>query len=204
MDDANVLLGPDVYYASNVMLIICGIIIVVFSFLSCFDTFFKKRITLCILTYCLCITFVTQSVIAALSFTWMNEIDYFLDSRLNHFIQEGYHPNLRGTSAFTALDKIQERFQCCGARNYTDWRTSKWLIETNDSSAIPLSCCKIAVSITNCNLKNLRNIFTKGCSEPLTEKYKTNFLTMGIVSILISLFQLLCFHVSNYLMFRLE
>ncbi|CAL1278346.1 unnamed protein product [Larinioides sclopetarius] len=168
MQHPNTLFEFPVFFIVNILLIVSGGIIVAFSFITCFQYFFKKRITLCLFTYLGTLVFVLQCVIASLSFTWRSE------------------------------------YRCCGAYNYTDWQRSAWIQGRSSPNDLPVACCQSTASMADCNLNNPDKVYKEGCIKLLSARYEMHFLIMGIVAISVAFFQFACFHLTNYLMFKLE
>ncbi|GIY84571.1 uncharacterized protein CEXT_676181 [Caerostris extrusa] len=168
-----------VFRTVNVMLIISGTVVLAFSVCTCFEYFFKKRITLCV-------------------------IGQFVEKELSSFVLEKYHQVDRGPEKLLAFDYIQSTYQCCGAHNYTDWQRSGWIRNRSRSSELPVSCCQKVVIMADCSLDNPDVIYKEGCIEFVKARYEMHFLIMGVVAVLVAFFQFVCFHLTNYLMFKLE
>jgi len=48
-----------------------------------------------------------------------------------------------GQDSFTtAVDEMQQNFQCCGVASYADWQSSKFIKTNQDGLKTPESCCK--------------------------------------------------------------
>ncbi|XP_020897421.1 tetraspanin-3-like [Exaiptasia diaphana] len=87
--------------------------------------------------------------------------------------------NDTGTHSDSALDLLQNKHQCCGAVNASDWINSTyWLLEYEDKEnrtethLLPHSCCVTKSEI--CKL-DIGNFYTKGCSDLVIQKLK-NYL----------------------------
>ncbi|XP_034641892.1 tetraspanin-7-like [Trachemys scripta elegans] len=57
----------------------------------------------------------------------------------------------RESQVTKGVDHLQEKFQCCGAQNYTDWFNTTF---GSLNSAVPNSCCKIITKSCGMNLSN--------------------------------------------------
>ncbi|XP_055942018.1 CD151 antigen-like [Argiope bruennichi] len=204
MQHSNILLELQVFSIVNILLIVSGSVIVAFSIITCFQYFFKKRITLCVFTYLGTLVFVLQCVIASLSFTWREEIGVFVEKELNRFVLEDYKQVSRGPGKLLAFDHIQSAYHCCGANNYTDWQRSSWIQSRSSPNDLPVVCCRSTASMADCNLNNPDMVYKEGCIKFLKARYEMHFLIMGIVAIAVAFFQFICFHLTNYLMFKLE
>ncbi|GBO30224.1 hypothetical protein AVEN_170014-1, partial [Araneus ventricosus] len=131
-------------------------------------------------------------------------ISLFVEKELSRFVLENYHQVNRGPEKLLAFDHIQSAYHCCGAYNYTDWQRSAWIQGRSSPSDLPVACCQSTASMADCNLNNPDKVYKEGCIELLSARYEMHFLIMGIVAISVAFFQFACFHLTNYLMFKLE
>ncbi|XP_018416521.1 PREDICTED: tetraspanin-3-like [Nanorana parkeri] len=60
----------------------------------------------------------------------------------------------------SGVDFIQEELHCCGIKNYTSWQNTTWF-KTNHT--VPKSCCMKNATHCTGDLKELDQIYTKGC-----------------------------------------
>uniref|UniRef100_A0A5K3FIP6 Tetraspanin n=1 Tax=Mesocestoides corti TaxID=53468 RepID=A0A5K3FIP6_MESCO len=65
----------------------------------------------------------------------------------------------------------QKKFTCCGGFNYTDWKT------------VPASCC--ANAILPCT-----NPYPVGCGEAIFEVFRPYLISMGIVSLVMAILEI--------------
>ncbi|XP_078411657.1 tetraspanin-3-like [Cetorhinus maximus] len=78
-----------------------------------------------------------------------------------------------------AVDQLQEKMQCCGVRNYTDWAQFPWFFQSGNAS-VPHSCC--ARNLTSCtgDLEEPELLYTQGCLLTLQDELRWIFLfTLG-------------------------
>ncbi|XP_066467969.1 tetraspanin-6-like [Tiliqua scincoides] len=86
------------------------------------------------------------------------------------------------------VDGIQRQFQCCGAKNYTDWLNTTF---GSLSSSVPMSCCKVPVE--NCDIdlsRDTADINQQGCVLKLKSWVEENMAVFGGIGIFIGLIQL--------------
>ncbi|XP_023499518.1 CD63 antigen [Equus przewalskii] len=84
------------------------------------------------------------------------------------------------------LDRMQEKFHCCGATNYTDWET----IPLPVKGQVPDSCC---VNVTQgCGTKfTEKDIYTKGCVEKIGGWLRKNVLVVAAAALGIAFVEVL-------------
>jgi uncharacterized membrane protein len=96
-----------------------------------------------------------------------------------------------------SLDAYQQRHQCCGIVEYTDWKLFKTIHLADDS--VPSSCCKNSVeklSRLNCGLQALLKpkeslkdtINTEGCGKYMATEYKDLLIRCLVEDIIILFF----------------
>ncbi|XP_054984913.1 CD63 antigen [Sorex araneus] len=116
--------------------------------------------------YCLVITFaillsliVVVEVAAGIAgYVFKNEIMSEFNKDFRNKMQE-YKQNNQSASI---VDKLQERFNCCGADNYTDWAT----VPAMTPSQVPDSCCR-NVTVGCGNNFSVEDIYHEGCTKTI-------------------------------------
>ncbi|XP_023135346.1 CD63 antigen-like [Amphiprion ocellaris] len=76
-----------------------------------------------------------------------------------------------------AINRIQEKFSCCGADSYTDWSKS---VGWENHDAVPDSCCMVKTE--GCG-QDKANVHTKGCISAIKLFLVKNLLWVGAVCI---------------------
>ncbi|XP_029461092.1 CD151 antigen-like isoform X4 [Rhinatrema bivittatum] len=76
-----------------------------------------------------------------------------------------------GISAYEYRDK----FQCCGAQNYTDWLNSTY------GFSIPPSCCKTMQE--SCGTQDTGDIYPQGCVSKMSKLIQRHAVVVGGVAI---------------------
>ncbi|XP_055018003.1 tetraspanin 37 isoform X3 [Boleophthalmus pectinirostris] len=64
------------------------------------------------------------------------------------------------------VDALQEKMQCCGVQNYTDWRDTSWFIH-NGGHILPLSCCNQIFTSCNGTVLQPDHFYQTGCKVKL-------------------------------------
>ncbi|XP_026171876.1 CD63 antigen-like [Mastacembelus armatus] len=139
-----------------IVLIAVGATIVLISFLGHFGAFINNSSMLeCFI--CLLIAIIILEVLTGAAFyifhsrTALLQMSNAINTEARAVIYD-YRPE-----KIRAIKRIQEKFSCCGADNYTDWsRSVGWVTQ----GAVPDSCC--LVKSVGCG-KDMTKIHTKGC-----------------------------------------
>ncbi|XP_015915672.2 tetraspanin-18-like [Parasteatoda tepidariorum] len=194
--ETNTLLSLNVLDATNTLFLLSGCLTVIFSIFSCFDV--SKPTVLCLFSYVFVIVFVLQCMVSAVSFAWRVEIEYYASRELSDFIEKGDDASVSSKTKFAVLNNIQLMSTCCGARGPRDWNSSNWVIRP----FLPYSCC--SATVKECSMDKLENVHSEGCLTVIIGSYRIYFLMMGLVSLSVSVFQLVFFHAVNYVMFYLK
>ncbi|XP_016021290.2 CD63 antigen [Rousettus aegyptiacus] len=139
--------------------------------------------------YCLMITFVIfLSLIVLVEVAAAIAGYVFRDKVMSEFNKDFRqqmkdYPKQNQTALF--LDGMQENFKCCGAANYTDWKT---IFESK--ARVPDSCC---VNVTQgCGINyNVKEIYTEGCVEKIGSWLRSNVLLVAAAALGIAFVEVL-------------
>lgn len=140
--------------------------------------------------YCLMITFVIfLSLIVLVEVAAAIAGYVFRDKVMSEFNkgvrqQMKNYPKQNQTDSF--LDKMQKKYECCGAANYTDWET----IPLEPKGRVPDSCC---VNVTQgCGINfNVKEIHTEGCVEKIGVWLRRNILVVAAAALGIAFVEVL-------------
>ncbi|KAK5850942.1 hypothetical protein PBY51_001776 [Eleginops maclovinus] len=177
-----------------IVLIAVGFIITVVSILGCLGAFFNNYglvVTyVCCLTVIIILEIITGAVIYSL-FMRMKVLNpsslvnikgpiNYID-KVKRTISE-YSPEKRA-----AIDRIQEKFKCCGANGPEDWATS---VGWEDHEAAPDSCCE--VKGPGCG-KEKGKVRSKGCIKAISLFLMKSLMWVGVFCIVLGISE--CFGV---------
>ncbi|TKS78054.1 CD53 Cell surface glycoprotein [Collichthys lucidus] len=158
------------------MLLISGIVITCVSFLGFLGALKENRCLL--LTFFLLLFFLmlVELTVACLLLVYEGEIAELVQKDLNEGLEK-----TRNSTDLSDWDLIQEKLDCCGVKNVTDWE-----------GKVPESCC-----VTKCNGVNYRKT---GCLAKLKTFFEENFLTTGISVIVLCIVEVLgmCFAMTLF------
>lgn len=205
---------PAVIEQMAYVLIVCGAIMFVLSFLGYCGAIQESK---CLLTtygifmILLLITeFTVNGLAAAYKDRTRSETKSFLQSTITKYYSTGEH-----TDAVTLMwDQMMGTFSCCGVENYRDFESSESWIANKQNRTIPEACCvltDVAKSIPrdeNCttNPTDGNSYFEKGCYDAFIDWILLHkeivlgvLLGVGIVQLLaIFLAFCLCKSIAKY------
>ncbi|XP_061564116.1 CD63 antigen-like [Cololabis saira] len=159
-----------------ILLITVGVIITVVSLLGHFGAWMNNPSMLSCFVLLLIVMIMFEIAIGAAFYVFRSKNLLQTALTINskaHEVFNQYSPDKRH-----AINKIQEKFHCCGAESSTDWSKSEgW--ENHD--AVPDSCC--ITKTAGCGLVVDTNIHTKGCIGAIKSFLTKNLLWIGGVCI---------------------
>jgi len=90
------------------------------------------------------------------------------------------------------IDYMQDKFECCGVHNASDWLIAKtWKV--NHAGEVPFSCCRddLAANVTcNTTIKS-PDINTKGCVMKLKDEFRLNLIYIAGAGVFLAIIQML-------------
>ncbi|XP_063987313.1 tetraspanin-9 [Diachasmimorpha longicaudata] len=126
------------FISAESILLAAGCIMFVIAFLGCCGAWFQLRFMLILYFSLVVMMFLGEFMFGALAFIFREQVSRSLKHELLSGIQEHYNITREPGTLATIWDDLQQRFHCCGVRDYTDWfQISAW---PNDDR-VPDSCC---------------------------------------------------------------
>lgn len=170
-------------------LIIIGAIIMIIAFFGCCGAYKENYCMVLTFAILLTIILILEVIFVILVYTRKDEVvgkvDDGLKAGLANYNKTG---GPYGIGVKEAWDTAQQEFECCGARNYSDWRT---VLHGN----VPDSCCRTVSD--NCGrgiaerplqIANF-TIYTQGCIASVEDYMAGNLVLLGSVGIALILIQ---------------
>jgi CD63 antigen len=178
------LFGEESYLAAPIILIVAGVIIFFIAFMGCCGAIKENR--------CMLITFGTFLILISIleiaagitGYVFRNSIDETVLRETRNNLNQ-YSQGDKSVDDF--VDVLQHDLKCCGAANYTDWKTTKW--GQAHPNAVPDSCCIAAEK--GCGAKSTTGIYTSGCYSKFKEFFESRILIVAGIGIGIGLVELL-------------
>ncbi|KAM4700989.1 leukocyte surface antigen CD53 [Discoglossus pictus] len=154
------------------VLIVTGSIIMVFGFLGCMGAIKENRCLLLTFFILLLVILLVEVTLAIILFIYEKKLDEYINKELTASFQ--YHKAEQNKNSTSQVwHDIQSKLKCCGINGTRDW-----------DSSIPPSCCEEEKCANN-------KYFNVGCSEAIKKWFENNFLYVGIVTICISIIEVL-------------
>ncbi|KAM8977796.1 leukocyte surface antigen CD53 [Pelodytes ibericus] len=154
------------------VLIATGCIIMVFGFVGCMGAIKENKCLLLTFFILLLLMLIIEVIMAIVLYMYERQINnYLMEQTSSSFLLQKNDINQNATRQM--WHEIQQSIQCCGINGTQDW-----------GSAIPSSCCPNANCVDN-------NFFKTSCFERMKMWFEDNFLYVGIVTICISVVEVL-------------
>jgi len=196
--DYAVLLATSTYSATTYALIIAGVLVLGIGIVGCCGLLKEHRCCLLMFTFLLLLIFLVEAVAGILAYIYSEQIGQELKDNLNTTFATKFN-NSRYPEITKATKSLHEKYQCCGANNFMDWRQSGWyqnanaVSEKDTEDRLPLFtpdfCC---ISRTpNCGIRDHpSNIYYEGCIDALKHEIQRHEIIIGAVALGISTIQI--------------
>jgi len=178
-----------------VVFLVLGVFILLLGFFGCFGALRESP----------CLLYTYASIVLVLLLAQIGLVIYgtlekdALKEQVQEFMKkEAFLKYGHGDEKLTeSLDAAQQKLECCGVTNYTDW----WgdLEGANVTGGdVPRSCCKNTTDATCQKVKRLSPkeaevlIYTIGCFTQLDDQVEGHALWMIIAAVVLALVQLGC------------
>merc|ERR1712002_1024597 len=184
------------YLAIVFLLIIAGALVLLTGILGCLGALQRNPKLLTAYFVLLLVIFLAEFVAGILAFVYRDSIESKLRDDLKATLNRNY--NKTGyESLTTAVDKMQQEFQCCGVDDYSDWSGSAFIKLNNpDGLYTPTSCCK--TQSPKCSKSNHpSNIYrvlgseSMGCLFKLKTYFTDHLFVLSITGIVVALLEVL-------------
>ncbi|XP_060779681.1 tetraspanin-33b [Neoarius graeffei] len=200
-----------------IILIVVGVVMFFITYCGCIGALQENIHLLKTFSFSLSLVFLTQLIIAILSFFYSEQTQ----DALGEFVKKAivhYHDDL---DLQNVMDYIQQEFRCCGWNNYTDWSWNIYF-KCNQSNpnkercAVPLSCCTPVPRETVINpmcgfgvqtqkyLEAAQSIYTEGCADGAVTWIESHLLLVGTLALGLALPQIAGIVLSQTLVSQIQ
>lgn len=172
----------DRFLSAPSLLVFVGTIIFLIAFFGCCGAIQENHCMVMTFSIMMGIIFVMELGAGITGYVLSDETTSVLTSKLNSSMSQ-YNHSIELTEVW---DGLQERLQCCGTKNYSDWYPIL-------NHSLPISCCKPktgAVGLMTCD-EDSRNLYRMPCLKSLSVLVRDNAVTLGGAGISIAFIQLL-------------
>ncbi|XP_073401378.1 CD63 antigen-like [Dendrobates tinctorius] len=167
------------------VLTVVGMVIFFLSGFGAVAAIKENLILIKIFTGIMLLVFVAEIVVGMSAYSYRDKLHRDLLSRFMK-VMDKYGAEKLVTRA---VDGVQQRFQCCGAKNFTDWfNVSSGIYE----SSVPSSCCRIPRP--KCGedaLGHSEGLYQEGCVLKMKTWISEHFDVIGAVGIGLGFTQIL-------------
>lgn len=160
------------FSSAAALLIAVGVIIFIIAAFGCCGAWKENYICVMIFAVLLGIIFIMEIAGGIAGYVMHNEVESKVEELMKKSLED-YHPG-------SVWDKLQQEFQCCGAKNYTEYEG-----KLQNNTVVPKSCCK--ADKTTCTGTqadvNAGNIYEIGCLDSFVNWVKDRIFIIGGVGI---------------------
>ncbi|KAL0979789.1 hypothetical protein UPYG_G00189700 [Umbra pygmaea] len=145
------------------IIITVGVVMFVIGVVGCCATLRESTVGLSCFLMIILAMFAAEVTALVFGFIYQSRIKGDLERSMSDVFQkyDGNNPESR------AVDYLQSQLQCCGVQNYTNWTTTTWFSQSNNT--VPISCCKKNNTLCTGRLDQLDLINTQGCEGKLEQ-----------------------------------
>jgi len=141
---------PSVIEQGAYILIAAGALIFIIGFLGCCGSLKESRLMLGLYGGLMLIVFLMFIAAAILVTVYKHETERGLKSFLKFTIDKWYSTKDKPNTITVSWNVAMAQLSCCGANNYTDFRTAeKWTASRPAGQLVPAACCQLQISSSN-------------------------------------------------------
>lgn len=191
------------FTSATAIIIAVGCLIAIVGFAGCYGAIRESYSTLKVFTYLLAFIKIAEVSLGAWMYFGHFDVTYFVKRFLSQIVNKY---NRKG-DVRKAIDRIQEKSECCGAESYTDWFDSRWNKQRQNVSygrfrnSVPRSCCLLNVThLATCGddldtetKPGYEFVYTRGCLhlEVYLEQHLDSMVWIGVAIFVIQVVAIL-------------
>uniref|UniRef100_A0A8D0LB19 Tetraspanin n=1 Tax=Sphenodon punctatus TaxID=8508 RepID=A0A8D0LB19_SPHPU len=167
-----------------IVILVVGVIIFFISFFGCCGAWKEN--------YCMVTTFAILLTLIFLVEIAAAIAGYIFKDKVKDALTVGFLADMKkygaDSVATDTINELQNKYNCCGANNYTDW-TDVWR-----NSSVPESCClhNGTKPAPNCNVNPTpMTINTEGCAEKVEAWLHKHIVIVAAVALGVAFFEIL-------------
>lgn len=186
-NEYSVLLGSSWFLIIVGLMIGTGGLIMIVCLCGCYGVVKEHRYFLVSFLIMVTLIFIIQCSIGAVAFIHRAQIEDDLDkTTIDRMNEYGSVDAVK-----ESFDLLQQRHKCCGGLSYASWNTTLWKqMPNNENLSVPESCCKTMTPFCG-KRDHPSNIYHLGCISKLSEYFREHVFILGMISVLLSSFQLI-------------
>eukprot|EP00794_Sanderia_malayensis_P018200 gene18200-20016_t len=189
--DYDSILGKDGLATPANLLIAVGAAVFLVAFVGCIGAIKESKCFLIMYIIFVVLVLLLEIAAVVVAFYFREKAESYITDSIIKAVQQTYGEPGQETVT-DAVDEIQKRLKCCGARSLSDWKTSKWAKKTN--ATIPGSCM----------YNSSTAIYQKSCIEAMKEWASKNLVLLGGIGSAVLLIEILGIWFAVVLMKRTD
>lgn len=192
------------FSSASIILIVIGCFLTIVGFTGCHGSIRENPLTLRVFSYLLVLIILLEIVLSS----WIYFAHVKVYTVLEEFVSRILSRYEMDNDIKRLIDKVQEKYSCCGAKGYDDWYDSSWNKHRQNSSvsiwidSVPHSCClKNTTHLKNCGYNidtpskpASKFVNTPGCFqylERLVLRHMGLVVTVAITTVMVEVMALL-------------
>jgi len=188
-------LGSAFYNLIVYLLIGAGLLVLITGILGCVGAIQKNASLLTWYFILLVIIFLAECIAGILAFVYHQSIEAELAKGLQANLNKNYNQTGH-ESLTTAVDDMQQDFQCCGVHSYEDWQASTFIKQNKDGLKTPESCCKTPSPLCSkrdhpSNIYRVLGSESMGCLTKLVLYLQDHLFILAITGIAVACLEIL-------------
>ncbi|KAK3101371.1 hypothetical protein FSP39_003051 [Pinctada imbricata] len=174
--DYTEILDSKEFQTGTALCISAGIIVVVVSLLGFFGLAQENQFLLALYFIAVVIIFSIEIAAGIIAFIYRD--------RIRDVLREDMLTGLKDEKRRTAWNRVQEKYQCCGVNNYTDW---EGVYSVVDTKTLPDSCC----GYTGCGTAGGQVAWNIGCYRDAEDWLTENYILLALVAVVVGALQII-------------
>lgn len=192
----------DLSFDPAVLFVILGGALFLITFLGCLGALRENTFMLCCYASIVGVLLLVELSCGVLGFVFREKVEESIRERLSDAIRLYRDPDKPDLQL--VIETVQTEFKCCGIASYDDWQSNLYFNCSSpgaEACGVPRTCCKNEEDRINTqcgfgvgemdSIEREKRIYTTGCLTTAVDWFKTNLMTIGIVSIGILLLQII-------------
>ncbi|XP_059616980.1 CD63 antigen [Phlebotomus argentipes] len=188
----------DRFFAIPAFLIAIGIIIFIIAFFGCYGAIRENYCMVLTFSILLVLVFILELAAGISGYVLRNETEALLERSLRDSMQDFVNNNPAATGTTGLWDAIQQKYECCGVHNSTDWTQ---VANNTEKKLLPMSCCEIPqgqMGPFECTDARLGDR-AQGCLSGFSSYIMAHAVSLGAAGIAICIIQFIGIFFACYL-----
>ncbi|KAL9970124.1 hypothetical protein ACROYT_G022451 [Oculina patagonica] len=192
----------DLSFDPAVLFVILGAALFIITFLGCLGALRENTCMLCFYASIVGFLLLVELSCGVLGFVFREKVEDGIREKLGTAIDLYRDPDKPDLQL--VIETTQTEFKCCGIDSYEDWQSNIYFncsSHAAEACGVPKTCCKTEEDRINSqcgfgvgrmdSFEREKRIYTTGCLTTAVEWFKSNLITIGIVSVSILVLQII-------------